>query len=72
MTKKREIYKCEVCGNVTEVLHTGAGELVCCGQAMKLITEKTEDEGQEKHLPVIEQLPDNVCRGGDGIIVKVG
>ena len=72
MTKKREIYKCEVCGNITEVLHAGAGELVCCGQAMKLITGKTEDEGQEKHLPVIEQLPDNVCRGGDGIIVKVG
>jgi len=82
MTKKRQIYKCEVCGNITEILHTGAGELICCGQLMKLVNEKKEDEGQEKstdtkalvdkHLPVIEDLPDNVCKGGDGIIVKVG
>ena len=82
MTKQNQIYKCEICGNITEVLHSGVGELVCCGQPMKLITEKTKDEGQEKsinakalldkHLPIIERLPDNICRGGDGIIVKIG
>ncbi len=72
MTKKHEIYKCEICGNIVEVLNIGAESLVCCGQTMKKEIEKTEDLGQEKHLPLIEKLPDNVCRGGDGIIVKIG
>lgn len=48
------VYKCEICGNIVEVLHAGAGELVCCGQPMKLLTEKTEDAGMEKHVPVVE------------------
>jgi len=72
MTKQSQIYKCEVCGNIIEVLHTGAGELVCCGQPMKLQEEKKEEEGNEKHLPVIEILPANVCQGGDGAVVKIG
>lgn len=37
MTKKKEVYKCEICGNIVEVVHEGAGTLVCCGQPMKLI-----------------------------------
>ncbi|MEA2003999.1 MAG: desulfoferrodoxin [archaeon] len=53
MTELSEIYRCDVCGNVTEVLHTGAGELVCCGEPMELMAEKTEEqEGNEKHVPV--------------------
>ena len=54
MTQKNQIYKCEICGNIVEILHEGAGELVCCGQPMKLIKEKAKDEGTEKHLPVVE------------------
>jgi len=54
MAKKRRIYKCEICGNIVEVLEEGAGTLVCCGQNMTLLEEKTEDEGQEKHVPIIE------------------
>lgn len=65
MTELKQIYKCNVCGNIVEVLHTGAGELVCCGEAMQLMQEKREDVGQEKHLPVIEKTPDKVT-------VKVG
>ncbi|UCC91836.1 MAG: desulfoferrodoxin [Candidatus Aenigmatarchaeota archaeon] len=65
MTNVNEVYKCNVCGNIVEVLHAGVGELVCCGQPMELLKEKTEDEGQEKHIPVIEKT-DN------GIKVKVG
>ncbi len=65
MTKLNEVYKCEVCGNIVEVLHTGVGELVCCNQPMKLMTENTEDAATEKHVPVIEEK--------DGkILVKVG
>ena len=55
MTESNQVYKCEVCGNIVEVLHTGAGELVCCGQPMKLLTENTEDAAVEKHVPVIEK-----------------
>lgn len=72
MTELKQIYKCSVCGNMVEVLHTGAGELVCCGKPMELMAPKTADEGTEKHLPVIEELPANVCRGKDGFKIKVG
>ncbi len=65
MIKIRELYKCEVCGNVVEVVNEGAPALVCCDQDMKRLEAKTEDKGNEKHLPV-------VSRKGDGIIVQVG
>ncbi len=64
MTKKLQVYKCEVCGNIVEVLHEGVGELVCCGQAMKLHEENTEDAATEKHVPVIEKID-----GGYKVIV---
>ena len=55
MTTRNQIWKCEVCGNITEVLHIGADSLVCCGQPMKLQEEKTSDpEIGEKHVPVVE------------------
>ena len=65
MTKKLEIYKCEICGNIVEVLHAGVGALVCCGAEMKKFEEKTEDASTEKHVPYIEKT-------ADGILVKVG
>jgi superoxide reductase len=65
MTNKKEIYKCEVCGNIVEVLHDGVGTLVCCGQPMNLMKEKTEEEGNEKHIPVI-------LENEEGVNIKVG
>ena len=65
MTKLREIYECEICGNIVEVIHAGVGELVCCGQPMKLQEEKTEDAATEKHVPYIEKT-------ANGVRVKVG
>ncbi len=58
MAAKLEIYKCQACGNIVEVLHGGAGELVCCGEPMKLFTENTVDAAKEKHVPVIEKTAD--------------
>jgi superoxide reductase len=55
MTQKKQIYKCEICGNIIEVLHEGVGELVCCGQPMNQIEENTVDAALEKHVPVIEK-----------------
>jgi superoxide reductase len=65
MAERLQVYKCEVCGNIVEVMHGGAGELVCCGQAMKLLTENTVDAAKEKHVPVIEKI-------SGGVKVKVG
>lgn len=56
MAAKLEIYKCMVCGNIVEVTHGGDGELVCCGEPMKKMTENTTDAAQEKHVPVIEKI----------------
>ena len=65
MAEKLEIYKCDLCGNIVEVVHGGKGELVCCGQPMTLLDEQTADAATEKHVPVIEQVE-------GGIKVTVG
>ncbi|MFZ5449443.1 MAG: desulfoferrodoxin [Thermodesulfobacteriota bacterium] len=65
MTEKLQIYKCEVCGNIVEMLHAGAGELVCCGAPMKYYAENTVDAAKEKHVPVVEKIT-------GGFRVKVG
>ncbi|MDD3263311.1 MAG: desulfoferrodoxin [Candidatus Nanoarchaeia archaeon] len=64
--KEGNIYKCEVCGNTISLLVVGGGDLVCCGQEMLLMEEKTQEkEGKEKHVPVIEI-------DGNTVKVKVG
>jgi len=54
MTTKNQIWKCNVCGNIIEVLHEGADSLICCRQPMVLQEENTVDAAKEKHVPVIE------------------
>jgi superoxide reductase len=65
MAERLQIYKCEVCGNIVEVLHEGKGELVCCGEPMKLFVENTVDAAKEKHVPIMEKTK-------EGFKVKVG
>lgn len=65
MAERYEVYKCDACGNIVEVLNGGGGELVCCGEAMKLLTENTVDAAKEKHVPVVETVD-------GGYKVKVG
>jgi len=60
MAEKLQVYKCEACGNIVEVLHGGGGELVCCGEPMKLQVENTVDAAKEKHVPVIEKVDGGV------------
>ena len=55
MAKELEVYKCMKCGNIVEVLHGGDGDLVCCGEPMKLLKENTSDGAKEKHVPVVEK-----------------
>ena len=65
MTARLQIYKCDICGNIVELLHEGADALVCCGEPMKLFEENTTDAAKEKHVPVIEKIE-------GGFKVKVG
>jgi superoxide reductase len=65
MAKLNEVYKCNLCGNIVEILHPGAGALTCCNERMALLAENTVDASKEKHVPVIEI-------GANSITVKVG
>jgi superoxide reductase len=65
MAERLEVYKCEVCGNIVEVLHGGKGQLVCCNQPMVKLEAGTVDAAQEKHVPVVEKV-------SGGYKVKVG
>ena len=65
MRKRYEVYKCEVCGNIVQVLHGGVGSMVCCNKTMRLLNEAIDESGSEKHVPVVESVE-------EGIKVKVG
>jgi len=65
MAEQLGIYKCNICGNMVEVIHAGPGELVCCGKPMVHMAENTVDAAKEKHVPVIEKV-------AGGVKVKVG
>jgi len=65
MTQLREIYYCEICGNVVEIMNEGQPALVCCNEPMKKLEAKTEDATTEKHVPYVEEKD-------GGVLVKVG
>jgi len=66
MTEKNQIYKCNICGNIVEVLTAGQGQLVCCGKPMELLKEQSAaEEGKEKHVPIVEKTENK-------LLIKVG
>jgi superoxide reductase len=65
MAERLQVFKCDECGQIVEVLHEGQGELVCCKEPMKLLVEGSVDAALEKHVPVVEKI-------AGGIKVKVG
>ncbi|MBN1614279.1 MAG: desulfoferrodoxin [Deltaproteobacteria bacterium] len=65
MAAKLQVYKCDVCGNIVEMVHVGGAQIVCCGRSMKALVENTVDASKEKHVPVIEKTK-------DGVKVKIG
>lgn len=65
MTQRNDIYVCKICGQVIEIVHAGAGELMCCGKPMEKQIAGTSDGAAEKHVPVIEKIE-------GGYKVKVG
>ncbi len=65
MFKRSSVFRCAICGNITEVLHIGGGTLACCGQPMNLLEESTADATTEKHVPFVQKT-------ASGYLVKVG
>ncbi len=65
MTEIKEVYRCNVCGNIVTLLSAGPGTLVCCEVPMELLKAEKKDVGPEKHVPIIE-------KEGNKVKVKVG
>lgn len=66
MAERFEVYKCDSCGHIVEMLHEGKGQMFCCGKPMRVFKENTVDASVEKHVPVV------VEKSGGDILVKVG
>jgi len=69
INKRGQIYRCNICGNIVELLHAGAGQLVCCGQLMELMQEKTKGEGSEKHVPIVGKFFDSDPEGTKNAVI---
>ena len=65
MAEKLGVYRCELCGNIAEVLHGSKPVMSCCGQDMTLLVPNSVDAAREKHVPVVEKIE-------GGYLVKVG
>ncbi len=65
MSELNQVFKCESCGNMAQILHASGCDPDCCGKPMKRLVENTTDAAKEKHVPVIE-------RHADGVRVTVG
>lgn len=65
MTQLGEIYVCDICGNIVEVVHASSGKLVCCGSPMTLQVENTTDAAKEKHVPFVQ-------KEGNRVSVQIG
>jgi len=55
-TERLQVYKCEKCGNIVEVVHAARGTLSCCNQPMTMLVEGVVDAAKEKHVPVVEKV----------------
>ncbi len=65
MADRMEVRRCNHCGIIIEVMHSGGGQVMCCGEEMELLSENTVDAAKEKHVPVKSSE-------GSGVKVAVG
>ena len=59
MSEKLELYKCNVCGNIIEVIHPGHGQLVCCSLPMEQLKEKSSENEMHSMLYSTKKLIKN-------------
>ena len=50
---EKKFYLCKRCGNIVELVHSGGGALVCCGEKMSPICAGEVEASHEKHIPVV-------------------
>ena len=62
---KNDIYICDKCGNMIEMLHDSGNTVICCGEAMRKVEKGAKENAYEKHNPVITIK-------GNKITVKIG
>ncbi len=55
-SQRPQVYQCDVCGLVVEVLEGGAGEPVCCGRPMRRLVEDASTASPEEHVPVATKV----------------
>lgn len=60
MRETVSFFKCELCGNIVELVKKGGGQLVCCGKPMIKLEANTVDASQEKHVPVATRKDDMI------------
>ena len=63
--ERNNILKCNLCGNIIEVIEAHSDNLVCCGQDMNILQENIIEASTEKHIPAVEKT-------NGGILVKIG
>ena len=52
MTLKNQLFKCDICDNIAQIVHSGAGTLVCCGEDMQQLDEKRAETGNPHYAQI--------------------
>ena len=55
-----KMYVCPICGNIIEKIYDSKVPVVCCGKKMEELAANTVEASQEKHIPLVEVLGDEV------------
>ncbi len=55
MAKQFDVYKCDECGNVVELMHAASSNLACCNQAMTQMDDSNKSGADATHVPVVEK-----------------
>ncbi len=53
-----KILRCNSCGNIIEMIQENNTKIICCGTEMQILEEKQNNEGTEKHIPIVKQKED--------------
>ena len=56
MTYRYQLYKCPICGTVTEIVHDGVSAMICCGKTMEVLDDREPVGTKESHMPVVEAI----------------
>lgn len=60
MAERFQVYKCDSCGNIVEILFGSNQQVNCCGKPMRRLLENVVDASVEKHVPVVKELDNEI------------